>query len=170
MAAITLGSFGRVNTHKTTGPDGIPGCRLQSCTDPSAGVLKDIFCLSLCLLQEVCHLFVSNHNKATCLIHWRPATLSSIISKCFEKHVRTLICTILPTTLDPLQNGYHCNRSLLHYTLPSHEEDEDLYENAVCRLQLSIHHNKVIWNGHQTQRLRPFFVITLFVFTPCKIT
>lgn len=39
----------------------------------------------------------------------QPVALTSIISKCFEKHA--LICTMFPITLDPLQFAYHYNRS-----------------------------------------------------------
>ena len=40
-------TFKQVNIHKAAGPDALPGRVLQACADPLAGVLTDIFNMSL---------------------------------------------------------------------------------------------------------------------------
>ncbi len=49
--------------------------------------------------------------KITYLNDWRPIGLTPIFSKSFEKLIRDYICSVLPTSLDPLQFAYCSNRS-----------------------------------------------------------
>ncbi len=49
--------------------------------------------------------------KTTCLNDWGPVALTPIFSKCFEKLIKTHICSVLPASLDPLQFAYRSNRS-----------------------------------------------------------
>ncbi len=63
----------------------------------------------------------------------RPVALTPIFSKCFEKHVREHICSVLHASLDPLQFAYRSNRSTddaiaftLHTAL-SHLENKNTY-------------------------------------------
>ncbi len=72
-------------------------------------------------------------NKITCLNDWRPVALTPIFSKCFEKLVREHICSVLPSSLDPLQLAYRSNLSTddaiaftLHTAL-SHLENKNTY-------------------------------------------
>ncbi len=76
---------------------------------------------------------IPKKNKITCLNDWRPVTLTSIFSKCFEKLIRDCICSVLPASLDPLQFAYRSNRSTddaiaftLHTAL-SHLENKNTY-------------------------------------------
>ncbi len=110
-------SFKRVNIRKAVGPDGIPGRVLKACAFQLAGVFTDIFNLSLSLsvvpscLKKSIIVPIPKKNKITCLNDWRPVALTPIFSKCFEKLVRDYICSVLPTSLDPLQFAYRSNRS-----------------------------------------------------------
>lgn len=122
-----------------------------------------LFTTPACFKKSIIVL-VSKHNKATCLKDWRPVVLTSIINKCFEKHIRNLNCTMLPTTLDPLQHAYHYNRTPLQYTLPSHGKDEDVCENAVCRLQLSIQQNSGLDTNFRDSGLNPSLCSWIFNF------
>ncbi|KAI4890846.1 hypothetical protein NFI96_032433 [Prochilodus magdalenae] len=47
----------------------------------------------------------------TCLKDYRPVALTSTAMKCFERLVKTHICSTLPATMDPYQFAYHSNRS-----------------------------------------------------------
>jgi hypothetical protein len=51
------------------------------------------------------------NTKATCLNDYRPAALTSVAMKCFERLVMAHINTIISEILDPLQFAYHPNRS-----------------------------------------------------------
>src|SRR4029434_7135477 len=42
---------------------------------------------------------------------YRPVALTSAIMKCFERLVKSIICSSLPPTLDPMQLAYRSNRS-----------------------------------------------------------
>ncbi|CDQ58197.1 unnamed protein product [Oncorhynchus mykiss] len=47
---------------------------------------------------------VPKNTKATCLNDYRPEALTSVAIKCFEMLVMAHINTIIPETLDPLQD------------------------------------------------------------------
>ena len=110
-------SFKKVNPRKAPGPDGIPGRVLRACADQLAEVFADIFNLSLNLSEiPVCFksstiIPVPKKPKVTSLNDYRPVALTSTIMKCFERLVKTHICSTLPPTLDPLQFAYRPNRS-----------------------------------------------------------
>lgn len=120
MTAITLGSFGRVNTRETTGPDGSPGRVRQACTDQSAGALTVIFCLSLCLpfllasrSRPLC-LFLSITRQLVLMtvdLQHSPASnasaLRSTCSWCRWVLQVSSYCTMLPAY------AYHYNTALL---------------------------------------------------------
>ncbi len=94
------------------------------------------FSLSVCgslMLQKIHHCAHAKENKITCLNDWRPVALTPIFSKCFEKLVREHICSVLPSSLDPLQLAYRSNLSTddaiaftLHTAL-SHLENKNTY-------------------------------------------
>ncbi|KAI4894726.1 hypothetical protein NFI96_008425 [Prochilodus magdalenae] len=117
-------AFKRVNIRKAPGPDGIPGRILKLLAHQLAGVFTDIFNLSLSLsVVPACFELativpVPKTAKITTLNEWRPIALTSIISKCFEKLVRDLICCSLPATLDPMQFAYRQNRTFYTCTVP----------------------------------------------------
>ena len=46
-AADVSKTFKHVNIHKATGPDGLPGCVLQACTDQLSSIFSDIYILFL---------------------------------------------------------------------------------------------------------------------------
>ena len=86
-------TFKQVNIHKAAGPDGLPGRVLRACADQLAGVLTDIFNMSLtesviptCFKQTTIVL-VSKNTKVTCLNDYRPVALTSVAMKCFERLV-----------------------------------------------------------------------------------
>ena len=54
---------------------------------------------------------VQKKSKVTCPNDWRPVALTPIVSKCFEKLIKVLICRMLPPALDPHQFAYRKNRS-----------------------------------------------------------
>ncbi|XP_074501445.1 uncharacterized protein LOC141773472 [Sebastes fasciatus] len=129
----------RINPRKAAGPDGIPGRVLKSCAHQLAGVFTTIFNLSLSLrtvptcFKSTTIIPIPKQQKVTSLNDWRPIALTPIISKCFEKLVKSLICPMLPLTLDPLQFAYRPNRGtedaiahVLHTAL-SHLEGRDTY-------------------------------------------
>ncbi|XP_076744904.1 uncharacterized protein LOC143420651 [Maylandia zebra] len=83
--------FRKVNARKATGPDGIPGRVLKSCTAQLAGVFTHIFNLSLSLsVVPACFKMativpVPKSSTISSLNDWRPVVLTPIVSKCFEK-------------------------------------------------------------------------------------
>ena len=54
---------------------------------------------------------VPKNTKVTCMSDYRSVALASVIMKCFERLVKSLICSSLPPTLDPLQFANRSNRS-----------------------------------------------------------
>ena len=132
-------AFKRVNPRKSAGPDGIPGRVLKACYRELAGVFADIYNTSLSLsvvpasFKLATIVPVPKTASITCLNDWRPVALTSIVSKCFERLVRDIICSSLPATLDPLQFAYRRNRStddaiaLTLHTALSHLEKKDTY-------------------------------------------
>ncbi|KAK1804795.1 hypothetical protein P4O66_003640 [Electrophorus voltai] len=89
----------------------------RECADQLADVLTDIFNISLsCTVVPTCFktttiIPVPKKPMVSCLNHYCPVTLTSIIMKCFERLVMRHIKTQLPPSLDPLQFAYHSNRS-----------------------------------------------------------
>ncbi|XP_032882256.1 uncharacterized protein DDB_G0271670-like [Amblyraja radiata] len=110
-------SFKKVNDRKAPGPGGIPGRALRECAEQLAEVFINIFNLSLS--QSVvptpfkASIIVPVPKKplTSCLNDYRPVGLTSVIMKCFERLVKTHMCSSLPDTLDPLQLAYRPNRA-----------------------------------------------------------
>ena len=109
--------FRKINIHKASGPDGLPGHVLQACADQLASVFTDIFNLFLsksviptCFKQTTIVPVPKNTTVAS-LNDYRPVALTSVAIKCFERLVMAHINTIIPETLDPLQFAYRPNRS-----------------------------------------------------------
>ena len=115
-AADVSKTFKQVNIHKAAGPDGFPGCVLQSCADLLACVFTDIFNLSLsesvipCFKQTTI-VPVPKNTNVTCLNDYQLITLTSVVMKCFERLVMAHINTIITETLNPLQFAYRTNKS-----------------------------------------------------------
>ena len=82
-----------------------------------SGVFSDIFKLSLSLsvlptcFKRTTIVPVPKNTKVTCLNDYPPVALTSVIMKCFERLVKSFICSLLPPTLDPMQFAYRSNRS-----------------------------------------------------------
>ena len=105
--------FKRFNLRKAAGPDGIP-CRVpRACAGQLAVVFPDI--LNLSLSQSVVPTYfkmstivpVPKKAKVTEQNYYRPATLTSVIMKCFERVVKDYLLTasIGPLTM---QTQSHC--------------------------------------------------------------
>ena len=90
---------------------------LRVCADQLAGVFTDIFNMSLlksvvptCLKKSTI-VHIPKKSKTSCLNDYHPIALTSIVMKCFERLVKSLITSSLPDSLDPLQFAYRANRS-----------------------------------------------------------
>ncbi|KAI4879859.1 hypothetical protein NFI96_004004 [Prochilodus magdalenae] len=107
----------RIKIHKAAGPDDIPGRVLKACSAELAGVLTDIFNLSLaCAVVPSCFKTTSiipipKNTNPSRLNDYRPVALTPIITKCFERLVLAHLKSCLPPTLDPHQFAYCQNRS-----------------------------------------------------------
>lgn len=92
----------RVNTRKAAGPDNIPGRVLKECADQLAGVLTDIFNISLSqavvppCLKTATIIPVPKKPTISSLNDYRPVALTSIIMKCFERLVKNHMVSRLP--------------------------------------------------------------------------
>ncbi len=130
-------SFKRVKIRKAMGPDGIPGRVLKPCAFQLAGFLQTFsICPSLCLW------FPHASKKSLYPYLWKIKSHAWMTGspllwptsvKCFEKLVRDYICSVLASSLDPLQFAYRSNRSTddaiaftLHTAL-SHLENKNTY-------------------------------------------
>ncbi|XP_078140677.1 NACHT, LRR and PYD domains-containing protein 3-like [Centroberyx gerrardi] len=102
---------------KAPGPDGIPGRALRACADQLAEVFTNIFKLSLSQsvvptsFKASTIVPVPKKPVASCLNDYHPVALTSLIMKCFERLVKTHICSSLSDTLDSLQFAYRPNRA-----------------------------------------------------------
>src|SRR4029434_6693298 len=82
-----------------------------------AEVFTSIFNLSLHLYEvptcfkQATIIPIPNTSSITTLNDYRAVALTSTIMKCFERLVRTHICSTLPNTLDPFQFAHRTNRS-----------------------------------------------------------
>lgn len=83
-----------------------------------------------------------------------PVPLTPVVTKCFERTIKSHIQDIIPDTLDPHQLAYRHNRStddtvsVVIRTVPTHLQGGNTYcENAVHWLQLCIQYR------HSTQSL-----------------
>uniref|UniRef100_A0A3B3BP10 Reverse transcriptase domain-containing protein n=1 Tax=Oryzias melastigma TaxID=30732 RepID=A0A3B3BP10_ORYME len=148
-------ALSRITVHKAAGPDGIPGRVLRACSGELAGVLTDIFNLSLaCAVVPTCFKSTTivplpKTSSPTNLNDYRPIALTPIITKCFERLVLTHLKSCLPPTLDPHQFAYRQNRSTedavsiaLHSVL-SHLDNRNTYARMLF-LDFSSAFNTVI--------------------------
>ena len=106
-----------VNPRKAVGPDGVSGQVLRDCADQLAGVFTKIFNQSLsraavppCLKSSTI-VPLPKKNSISSLNDYRPVALTPVITKCFEKLIRTHIISYLPPRFDPHQFAYRANRS-----------------------------------------------------------
>uniref|UniRef100_A0A669BIH3 Reverse transcriptase domain-containing protein n=1 Tax=Oreochromis niloticus TaxID=8128 RepID=A0A669BIH3_ORENI len=129
----------RINVHKAAGPDGIPGRVLRACSGELAGVLTDIFNLSLAhavvpaCFKSTSIVPIPKNSNPSSLNDYRPVALTPIITKCLEQLVLAHFKSCLPPTLDPHQFAYRQNRSTedavsiaLHSVL-SHLDNNNTY-------------------------------------------
>ncbi|KAI4891474.1 hypothetical protein NFI96_005401 [Prochilodus magdalenae] len=86
-------SFKAVNPRKAPGPDGIHSRRLRAC------------------FKRTTIVPVPKKLAITCLNDYSPVALTSTAMKCFERLVKTHICSSLPATMNPHQFAYRSNRS-----------------------------------------------------------
>ncbi|KAK0146238.1 RNA-directed DNA polymerase from mobile element jockey [Merluccius polli] len=132
-------ALSKINARKAAGPDGIPGRVLRACAEQLAGVLTDIFNLSLAqasvpaCFKTTSIVPVPKHSSPSCLNDYRPVALTPIVMKCFERLVLAHLKKCLPTSLDPHQFAYQNNRSTddavstaLHCVL-SHLDNKNTY-------------------------------------------
>lgn len=144
-------TLGMVNPRKAAGPDGVSRQVLKGCAAQLAGVFTKIFNQSLsqvtvppCLKSSII-VPLPKKNTSSTLNDYRPVALTPIITKYFEKLVRTHITSILHPGFDPLQFAYRANRStqdaittVLHTALSHLAASGDLRTLALCGLQLCI--------------------------------
>lgn len=110
-------AFKRVNAWKAPGLNGIHGHVLRACAVQLADVFTNIFNLSLRLtviptcFKQTTIIPVAKKTTVSCLNDYRPVALTSVIMKCFERLVKSHICSSLPDSLDPFQFAYGTNRS-----------------------------------------------------------
>ncbi|KAI4895257.1 hypothetical protein NFI96_000434 [Prochilodus magdalenae] len=90
---------------------------LRACAIQLAEVFTDIFNLFLRLsviptcFKRTTIVPVPKTPAITCLNDYRPVALTSTAMKCFERLVKTHICSLLPATIDLHQFAYRSNRS-----------------------------------------------------------
>jgi hypothetical protein len=148
-AANVSKTFKRVNPCKAAGPDGIPSRVLRACADQLAGVFMDIFNQSLSqfsvptCFKRATIVPVPKKAKVTELNDYRPVALTSVNINSCERQVKDHIISTLPDTLDPLQFSFHPNRFTDNCNHTAHcpnssGQEEYIWKNAVCQLQLSI--------------------------------
>ncbi|KAI4873658.1 hypothetical protein NFI96_009826 [Prochilodus magdalenae] len=155
----------RIKIHKAAGPDGIPGRVLRACSAELAGVLTDIFNLSLaCAVVPSCFKTTSiipipKNTNPSRLNDYRPVALTPIITKCFERLVLAHLKSCLPPTLDPHQFAYCQNRSTedavsiaLHSVLSHTWTIKTPPSGCVHRLQFSVQHSYPLATHHKTYR------------------
>ena len=144
-------AFMRVNIRKAAGPDGISGRVLRSCAVQLAPVFTTIFNLSLaqsvvptCFKSSIV-VPVPKIASPACMNDYRPVALTSVVMKCFERLVKDNICSVLPSSMDPLQFAYRPNRStddaisqVLHTTL-SHLDNRRGAMQDCCSLTSAQH-------------------------------
>uniref|UniRef100_A0A669DLI1 Reverse transcriptase domain-containing protein n=1 Tax=Oreochromis niloticus TaxID=8128 RepID=A0A669DLI1_ORENI len=130
----------RVNTRKAAGPDGITGRLLRCCADQLAGVFTYIFNESLaksvvptCFKRSTI-IPVPKNSKPSSLNDYRPAALTSVVMKVFERLLKNIISSSIPDSTDPLQFAYRPNRStedaiahVLHTTLSHVDKKQGNY-------------------------------------------
>ncbi|KAL2085072.1 hypothetical protein ACEWY4_018392 [Coilia grayii] len=130
----------KVNCKKASGPDGVSTRVLKSCAVQLAPVFTYIFNTSLaqetvptCFKQSII-VPVPKNKSPSCLNDYQPVALTSTVMKCFERLVKNMICSTLPSSFDPFQFAYRTNRSredaitnLLHSTLTHLEEGKGNY-------------------------------------------
>uniref|UniRef100_A0A3B5QGF3 Reverse transcriptase domain-containing protein n=1 Tax=Xiphophorus maculatus TaxID=8083 RepID=A0A3B5QGF3_XIPMA len=110
-------ALSRIKSHKAAGPDGIPGRVLRTCSGELAGVLTDIFNLSLAhavvptCFKSTSIVPIRKNPNPTRLNDYRPVALTPIITKCLERLVLAHLRSCLSPTLDPHQFAYRQNRS-----------------------------------------------------------
>ncbi|KAK0142660.1 RNA-directed DNA polymerase from mobile element jockey [Merluccius polli] len=128
-------ALSKINARKAAGPDGIPGRVLRACAEQLAGVLTDIFNLSLAqaavpaCFKTTSIVPVPKHSSPSCLNDYRPVALTPIVMKCFERLVLAHLKKCLPTSLDPHQFAYQNNRSTddARCTVLSHLDNKNTY-------------------------------------------
>ncbi|TWW53917.1 hypothetical protein D4764_0197160 [Takifugu flavidus] len=100
----------RINPRKAAGPDGIPGRVLRTCAAELAGVLTDLFNLSLAhavvptCFKSTSIVPVPKHSTPACLNDYRPVALTPIITKCLEQLVLAQLKSCLPPNPGPLSS------------------------------------------------------------------
>ncbi len=112
-----------IRTGKAAGPDKINGNVLKLCKDPLAPALCKIFQQSLdnaCIptLWKTSEIIpVPKKSPPTCKNDYRPVALTSIMMKCLERIVKTILCEQVKQFMDPFQFAYTNNRSVDDATL-----------------------------------------------------
>ncbi|KAK3526050.1 hypothetical protein QTP70_012885 [Hemibagrus guttatus] len=110
--------FLKQKRRKSPGPDGVTPACLKTCADQLAFMFSQIFNRSL-ELCEVPACFkrstiipIPKKPKITGLNDYRPAALTSVVMKSFERLVLAYLKNITGPLLDPLQFAYRANRSV----------------------------------------------------------
>lgn len=108
--------FKQVCPRKAAGPDGISGALLKACSEEMAEVWCPIYQKSLDLntvpLSWKNSIIIPVPKTACCKENndYRPVALTSIVMKCFEKIIVSLLKYDVSGVFDPFQFAYRCNR------------------------------------------------------------
>ncbi len=106
----------RVNPDKTAGPDRLRGRVLKECSTQLGGVLTRLFqhLLDTSTVpnqrKESTIIPIPKKTRSKDLKDYRPVALTSILCKCMERAVCTLLLGELSDKLDPLQFAYKAKR------------------------------------------------------------
>ena len=129
--------FRRVCPRKASGPDDISGTLLKACYGEMAEAWCPIFQRSLDshAVTWKDSIIIPVPKKACCKENndYRPVALTSIVMKCFEKIIVSLLKKDVSGVLDPLQFAYRCNRgtddaiTALKHMLVKHLDHPDAF-------------------------------------------
>ncbi len=135
--------FSRVCPSKASGPDGISGRLLKSCSEELAEAWCPIYQKSLDT-HTVPSIWKSSiiipvPKKASCKENndYHPVALTSVVMKCFEKIMINFVKTEVSCLSDPFQFAYRSNRSTddagiaLSHFINRHLEDSSSYAHIL---------------------------------------
>ena len=113
----------QVKPNKAVGPDNISGRLLKECSDQLVPVLQKLFQESInkhsvpTLWKSSEIIPVPKKPQPAVMNDYRPVALTSIIMKCLERVVLTLLLPSVKPLMDPLQFAYRAKRGVEDATL-----------------------------------------------------
>lgn len=141
--------FSHVCSGKASGPDGISGRLLQSCSKVLAEAWCPIYQKSVDTHTVPSiwksYVIIPVPKKASCKENndYRPVALTSIVMKCLEKIMINHVKTEVSSVLDPFQFAYRSNRGTdgaaitITHLINRHLEETSSYACLVFLVQFS---------------------------------